>query len=151
MSIKKQFFIGSFSTIMLGGLIYILFRSPSILMFEWLDQINLSKYVLELRSYIDSYSLILPNWFLYSLPDGLWLFSYISFLLIIWDNKVSKKNIFWILLLPIIAVSSELAQFMEIIPGTFDIVDLIFYIAGSVLPLLFFTNLKIFNYYEKNY
>lgn len=120
-------------------------------MFEWLDQINLSKYVLELRSYIDSYSLILPNWFLYSLPDGLWLFSYISFLLIIWDNKVSKKNIFWILLLPIIAVSSELAQFMEIIPGTFDIVDLIFYIAGSVLPLLFFTNLKIFNYYEKNY
>ena len=136
---------------MLGGLIYILFRSPSILMFEWLDQINLSKYVLELRSYIDSYSLILPNWFLYSLPDGLWLFSYISFLLIIWDNKVSKKNIFWILLLPIIAVSSELAQFMEIIPGTFDIVDLIFYIAGSVLPLLFFTNLKIFNYYEKNY
>lgn len=142
MSIKKQLFFGSFSTIFLGGLIYVLFRSPSILMFEWFDQINLSKYVLELRSHIDSYSLILPNWFLYSLPDGLWLFSCVSLLLIIWDNKVSKKNIFWILLLPIIAVSSELAQFMEIIPGTFDILDLIFYIAGTVLPILFFTNFK---------
>lgn len=142
MSIKKQLFFGSFSTILLGGLIYVLFRSPSILMFEWFDQINLSKYVLELRSHIDSFSLILPNWFLYSLPDGLWLFSCVSLLLIIWDNKVSKKNIFWILLMPIIAVSSELAQFMEIIPGTFDILDLIFYIAGSVLPILFFTNFK---------
>ena len=150
MSIKKQFFIGSCLTITLGGLIYVLFRSTSLLMFEWFDQMNLSKYIIELRSHTEAYSLILPNWLLYSLPDGLWLFSYLSLLLIIWDNKVSKKNIFWIFLLPIIAIVSELGQFFKIVPGTFDIIDLIFYFAGSFLPILFFTNLKQI-YYEKNH
>ncbi len=55
----------------------------------------------------------------------------------------------WLLLLPILAISSEIGQFVGIVPGTFDIIDLIFYTAGSVLPILFFTNLKPINYHEK--
>ena len=68
----------------------------------------------------------LPDWFLYSLPDGIWLFSYLSVLLLIWDNKISKHNIHWVLLIPSIAIFSEIGQLFEIVSGTFDITDLVF-------------------------
>tara|TARA_B100000795_G_scaffold216277_1_gene170160 strand:+ start:431 stop:805 length:375 start_codon:yes stop_codon:yes gene_type:complete len=81
----------------------------------------------------------LPDWFLYSLPDGIWLFSYLSVLLLIWDNKISKHNIHWVLLIPSIAIFSEIGQLFEIVSGTFDITDLVFYLAGTILPILIFT------------
>ena len=111
-------------------------------MFSWFDSINLSTAISELRLFTIPLSDHLPNWFLYSLPDGLWLFSYLSVLLVVWDNAISKHNIYWLLLVPIVAIFSEIGQLVEIVPGTFDIFDLIFYLWGTVLPILIFTNSK---------
>lgn len=146
---KRQLIIGHFLTLLLGGMIYISFRSATLKMFDWFDTINLLDTISNFRVFTLPFSVDLPNWFLYSLPDGLWLFSYLSLLLFIWNNKISKQNMHWLLLLPILAISSEIGQFFGIVPGTFDIIDLIFYTAGSVLPILFFTNLKPINYHEK--
>jgi hypothetical protein len=41
-----------------------------------------------------------------------------------------------------VAILSEIGQFFEIVPGTFDIFDLLFYILGTILPVLIFTNSK---------
>jgi hypothetical protein len=43
---------------------------------------------------------------------------------------------------PAIAIVSEIGQWFGIVPGTFDVFDLLFYLAGTVLPILLFTNLK---------
>ena len=111
-------------------------------MFSWFDNINVSAAISELRLCTVPLSGHFPNWFLYSLPDGLWLFSYLSVLLAVWDNVISKHNIHWLLLVPMIAIFSEIGQLFEIVPGTFDIFDLIFYLLGTVLPILIFTNSK---------
>ena len=136
---KRQIIIGHFLTLLLGGLVYISFRQDTLKMFNWFDLINLSEAILGLRSYTLALADFLPNWFLYSVPDGLWLFSYISILLVVWDNKISKHNIHWLLLVPTIAIVSEIGQLLGIVPGTFDILDLTFYIGGTCLPILIFT------------
>lgn len=139
---KRQIIIGHVFTLLLGGLIYILFRQDTLKMFSWFDNINLSTAISELRLLTAPFSGHFPNWFLYSLPDGLWLFSYLSVLLVVWDNVISKHNIHWLLLVPMVAIFSEIGQLFEIVPGTFDIFDLIFYLLGTVLPILIFTNSK---------
>ena len=139
---KRQIIIGHVFTLLLGGLIYILFRQDTLKMFSWFDNINVSAAISELRLCTVPLSGHFPNWFLYSLPDGLWLFSYLSVLLAVWDNVISKHNIHWLLLVPMVAIFSEIGQLFEIVPGTFDIFDLIFYLLGTVLPILIFTNSK---------
>ncbi len=139
---KSQIIIGHFLTLLLGGLVYISFRQDTLKMFSWFDRVNLSGVISELRLSTLPLTDHLPNWFLYSLPDGLWLFSYLSVLLVVWDNTISKQNIHWLLLVPAVAVFSEIGQFFGIAPGTFDIFDLTFYFGGTVLPILIFTNSK---------
>ena len=149
---KRQIIIGHLFTLLLGGLLYISFRQETLKMFSWFDRINLSAAISELRLLTLPISDHLPNWFLYSLPDGLWLFSYLSVLLAVWDNTISKHNIYWLFLVPMVAIFSEIGQLFEIVAGTFDIIDFVFYIGGTVLPILIFTNSKkiYLEQHEKN-
>ena len=139
---KKQIILGCLFSILSGGLIYVLFRQDSLKMFSWFESVNLSNSISEMRLFTIPLSIYLPDWFLYSLPDGLWLFSYVSFLLVVWGNVISKHNIHWVILVPLIAIFSELGQLIKVIPGTFDVVDLCSYFLGAVLPILIFANLK---------
>ena len=139
---KKQIIIGHVFTLLLGCFIYISFRQDTLKMFSWFASINLSGVISELRLFTIPLSEHLPNWFLYSLPDGLWLFSYLSVLLRVWDNAITKHNIHWLFLVPMVAIFSEIGQLFEIVPGTFDILDLTFYLGGTLLPILIYTNSK---------
>ena len=139
---NRQINIGFLFTLLFGGFIYILFRQDSLKMFSWFESVNLSNSISELRLFTLPLSFHLPDWFLYSLPDGLWLFSYISLLLVIWSNVISKQNIHWVLLVPLIAIFSEIGQLIKLVPGTFDLVDLGFYLSGTILPILIFANSK---------
>ncbi len=139
---KRQIILGCLFAILSGGLIYVLFRHDSLKMFSWFEIINISNAISEIRLFTLPLSIYLPDWFLYSLPDGLWLFSYISFLLVVWGNTISKHNIHWVLLVPLIAILSEIGQLIKLVPGTFDIVDLGFYLSSTALPILIFANPK---------
>ena len=139
---------GSFATLLLGGLIYILFRTCSLKMFAWYEALGLSSLTIALRKLTFSSTHKIPEWVLFSLPDGLWIFSYVSLMLFIWSNTVSFKNLFWILSIPFLAIGSEIGQRLGLIPGTFDLPDLLLYIFGMSLPFLIFNksiklNLKL--------
>ena len=82
----------------------------------------------------------LPDWLLFSLPDGLWVFSYVSLILLLWDNRLNGYNSFWVFLIPFLAIASEFGQLLGFVSGTFDITDLIFYILGTTLPIILYTN-----------
>ena len=137
---KKQLLFGHLLTLILGGLIYISFRTDSLVMFKWFAALSLDTPIEYLRETTMTVNRLFPNWFLFSLPDGLWIFSYISLILLIWGNNINKRNLFWIFLIPFIAISSELGQLFNIIPGTFDPIDLTFYITGAISPFIIFTN-----------
>ena len=86
---KRQYIcqtIISFFLLGLGGSIYLLFRPKTLLMFKWVDSLGLSEYLDRLRDMVSD--ITLNHITLYSLPDGLWLASYI----IVVNTIVSKNN-----------------------------------------------------------
>ena len=123
MRIFKQTVIHVVSPLILGGLLYISFRSLSLRMFTWFEIIGLQNLILNIRNTVSPLKVMLPNWIYYSLPDGLWVYSLSSALLILWDNKY-KKGKYWLAIPLAFGVIIELAQSIKLFPGTFDIIDI---------------------------
>jgi hypothetical protein len=109
-------------------------------MFKWFKLLKAATPIEFLRGITMPAKQSFPEWFLYSLPDALWNFSFMSIILLIWRNQVNKENCFWVFIMPLISIFSEVGQLLNIIPGTFDLMDLIFYVSGATLPVLIFTN-----------
>jgi hypothetical protein len=107
-------------------------------MFQWFRFINIDETIFEFRPITLKFLPNLPNWFLYSLPDGLFLSSYVSLMLAIWNLEFHAQSIFWIFSIPVIVILSEIGQKLLIVPGTFDLMDLLFYILGVIMPLVAF-------------
>ena len=130
----------SFLLLGIGGSIYLLFRPKTLLMFKWVESLGLCEYIDRLRDMVRN--ITLNHITLYSLPDGLWLASYI----IVVNSIVSKNNkhnlLFWSFLLPFIAVIFELLQIPGIIPGVFDVFDLICYITPLIIYLIYLKHEK---------
>ena len=140
---KKQFICQSILSLFLlgvGGSIYLLFRPKTLLMFKWVESLGLNEYIDRLRDMVSG--ITLNHITLYSLPDGLWLASYI----IVVNTIVSKDNkvnlLFWSFLLPAIAVTFELLQIPGVIPGVFDVFDLICYIVPLLIYLIYLKHEK---------
>ncbi len=118
-----------------GGLIYILFRADSLVMFRWFDKLSATHLINSCRQHtVGQFNL--PNWVLYSLPDALWVFSFTSCMLVIWKYKFSVQSILWIFLAPIIGLLSEIGQAFHLVRGTFDYTDLILLLIASILPFI---------------
>ena len=117
-------------------MIYLVFRVSTLKVFTWLDFIGIDFLHSNLRK--DSVNLIplIPDWFIYSFPDGIWIFSYVILMISIWNFKMNAQSIFWIIIIPIIAILSEIFQFFGFVSGTFDIFDLMFYLLGFILPFI---------------
>lgn len=128
--------------VIVGGLIYLTYRTDSLLMFSWFEKVQLKGAVDWLRSNNHLQNLKIPHWVKFSLPDALWLFSFTYMILLLWDFTINKQSIGWILLAPIVGLSSEVGQLIKIIPGTFDIVDLLLLLLAAILPLLSMKNKK---------
>lgn len=116
-----------------GGFIYVIFRSEDLLMFNWFRSLGLNNIVIKLR---DGYGLMnIQDWVKYNMPAGLWLFSYMLVIDSIWDDSNSSAYKYFITILPVFAIISEVMQFFQILPGTFDIMDVIIYVFAIFLFL----------------
>lgn len=120
----KAFF--SFTLLSVGGLIYLGWREGNLVMFQLIEKCGMSDYLLSFRNISTNYSVY--DWVKYSMPDGLWLFSYMFLIDAIWTNYKHPMYNAFLWSLPIIAILSELLQFIEIVPGTFDVIDLLCYL-----------------------
>lgn len=133
----------AFLPLLIGGIIYVIFRTDSLLMFKWIEQLNLKGTVMSVRDIAGLYNTENYKIIIHTLPGGLWVYSYIAFLLIIWENEINSNNIIYFILVPAAAVLSEFLQLAGIIRGTFDILDIIFYFSGMIFPfLIHFKNIK---------
>lgn len=118
----------------IGGLIYLGWRSGNLVMFQLLDKYGFSDFLNSVRKIGTNYSIY--EWIKYSMPDGLWLFSYMLLTDTIWNNHKCVSYYIFLWSLPIIAIISELLQFVMIVPGTFDIMDLSCYLLAVIIFLL---------------
>jgi len=140
---SQPFLYGVLTPLFLGGLIYILFRTENLVYNNWI-QVDFSYfYVLNNIKYGGQLYDFLPVWFVYSLPDGLWIFSLNSFIILLWNREVTLSLFVWLLAIILLAMCHELLQKFNIIRGTFDIYDMIFYLIGGILPPIIFMKIKI--------
>lgn len=126
----------SLTTLFFGGGLYLMCRSEHLVMFDWCKAIGIYPFIQQLRpqSCFDS-------WIVYSLPDGLWLFSYIILMGAIWAFDMHKSLLCSSPLI-VIAIGSELLQIPHIVKGTFDVIDLLCYIAGSSIGIFYIKKLS---------
>lgn len=124
-------------TLTVGGGIYILYRPETLLMFKWTDTLYLNSLVKDLRQLTSIYT---PSDFvIYNLPDGLWSIAYFLIMLSIW-GKIDKECIAWFCLMPFFALFSEFMQLTPLMPGQFDVWDVVCY----SIPLIILITIKIF-------
>ncbi len=141
MTMKLKILIGTLP-VFLGGLIYLTYRAETLLMFSWSKYIGFTDFVNFLRTDIQLQNLAIPNWVKFSLPDALWLFSFTYIILFLWDFKINRQSAFWIILAPTVGLFSELGQLVEVIPGTFDKMDLLLLLLATISPFSFVSNFK---------
>lgn len=122
----------------IGCIIYILFRTPSLKMFKWFEVIGLKTPVSQLRATFYPYQRFLPDWLLYSFPDGAWVIGASGMLL--WNAcRYNDKKLFYFAWIPtIFACGGEVMQGLGLLKGTFCLYDLAFCaIAGPFTFVLF--------------
>lgn len=142
---KTKQLTNPFLVFLLGVLIYLLFRSESIRVFDYLTYVKLDKPLSIIRSFTLPLSQFIPDWIIYSLPDGLWLFSFSLIISEIWNKEDNIRFWFWTLLFPFTAIIWELGQAIHVFSGTFDWIDIFIY--STVTFLIIKRNKTI--YYEK--
>ncbi len=111
--------------LLLGSAVYILFRPASLLMFRWANDLGLMAPIHALRMHCIRVANYLPHWFIYSSPFAFWVVAYLLFIKAIWWKSQTPLRYFWFYFVPLIAFISEIGQYLKLIPGTFDPVDLL--------------------------
>jgi len=122
-----------------GGFIYLFLRTTEPVFFVWL---NLH------HAYLFASSQGIPEWIVYSLPNGLWAFAYALFITKIWCGSRSWLRTFWMTSIPVLVLGFEFLQYTGIVRGTFCLQDIVLGTAGIIIGVFFgLINLKL-NHYE---
>jgi hypothetical protein len=120
--------------IAIGSTIYILFRSTRLYVFHWIDWMQIANPIMLIR--MKAAHFVIPNQILYSLPDGIWVFSGTSALLYIWDGYKSWLSSIWISIPFLAGMVMEFGQGLNLVPGTFSIADLVYNICAFTLSII---------------
>lgn len=115
----------------IGMLLYVSFRSTSLKMFGWVDNIGFAELTNLIRGFFYPFKKSLPNWIYYSLPDALWLYSFTSIYLILWNNQIN----YWLIIPFFFGCFVEIAQALKIFEGTYDPIDLILSLIAFILSI----------------
>jgi len=119
--------------ILIGGLIYIFWRDESLLMFEWAEAIGLTQWVVVAREAMGPYGSWVPEWVMFSVPDGAWVYAGTAFFGRLWRDGPMWAHVGWTGIAAALAIGGELGQITGLVPGTFDWVDLVCYaVAGCI-------------------
>lgn len=125
--------------IIIGGSIYMLFRSKVLLGFRLMEALGLGKLVDYLRSGVSN---VQPCEFIvYCLPDCLWTMAYILLIDHYFRNESLRKQLIWASIIPAVGFLSELLQLAGVMPGVFDIFDLLCY----AIPYIVYWVCKLLN------
>ncbi len=120
--------------LILGGCIYMYLRPSEHVFFRWLRIIGLEN-LLSPNSRPTT-NLLFPDWFVYSLPNGLWAFAYASLITWIWAGNKSWIRIIWMVSVPLAVFGFEMFQYFNIIRGTACLQDLVAGLLGICLGII---------------
>lgn len=129
----KLLLLNSVLPLVLGFLIYLLTRkSDGYFYIEWIN-------IFFSFSTKNILSIDFPNWISVHLTDAIWAYSFISTIQIIWIDNHKNRNksmYFWLTFAILLSFTMEILQKFTIVPGTYDLVDLIYISIGMTISVL---------------
>ena len=129
---KKYIFFEVLLPLFLAGLLYLLFRPVDTVIYKIVVVIGGDNFIHSLRQLINISSL--PEWFVYSLPGGLWLLAFQN--TITWIKRFKGRwLIHSVLLASSLGIGLEILQSVHLTDGVFDWVDVLFYGLATLLSL----------------
>ena len=105
-------------------------------MFKWAKDFGVEFFVSAIRSSLSGLEVSQWKYIVFSVPYGMWVISFCCFIGAIWDKDRSLSAVIWRFLAPVIAISSEVLQFLGLLPGTYDINDLYVLIVATIVGLV---------------
>ena len=109
----------------LGSSIYLLYRPKSIIIFKLVKTIGADHFIDALRQFFQSAAPVGRGILLYSVPEGMWAFSFLYVILWIWRGNIACPMALVSIFCAVIVIEgSEIAQ-LSFLQGTFDINDLV--------------------------
>lgn len=133
----------SFVLLVIGAMIYICFRQKSAVMFPILDAVGLGSFVDTMRELTSAINP--PDIVIFNVPDCLWATAYVLAMNSIWGFDM-RNGMIMLTILPVVAILFEFLQLMTIVPGTFDIMDIVSYLLPLAVVWLLFFGKKKLNY-----
>lgn len=82
--------------VIVGAAIYVLFRSPRLRVFHWLQAVGLGGAVEAARGWARPAAEYLAEWLLYSAPDGLWVYGLTACLALVWRGEPGRTRRAWL-------------------------------------------------------
>ena len=128
----RNYFVHVLLPIVVAADIYTLWGSRSLFFFRWYDDVGLGSVIALLRRAAHPFKPFLPSFVVFSLPAALWLYAATAVCLILWARRKAKIKWFWIALPLALAAGSEIGQRFHIVPGTFDVIDLLAYVTAAI-------------------
>jgi hypothetical protein len=112
---SRNFLLHCLPPLVVSLVIYMLFRSPDTIVNQVFSRLlGFRPPVLRLAH---------GQWLVYNLPGALWLYSFL------WFSSLSRSKL--LSLLPLgMALGIELVQLLHITDGTFDLLDVVFYLCA---------------------
>ena len=147
LSSKAKIFFG-IMLLVIGCLIYLLFRSKTLYIYVWCKSLGMSSPIDTLRIIVNDWSV--PSFIKYSLPDGLYCTSYLLIMDAIWHEEKSWLKYLILAVVPLITIDSEILQYFGYVRGTFDLVDLFCYLVPPLLYVICFRPMVLFEKQNKN-
>lgn len=114
----------------LGGLTYLLWRD-GLLMFSWAEAMGLGAALQSAREVAEPLRTWIPAWWLYSFPDGAWVYAYTAHFGLIWRGTSRGRPL--VALGAILGLGGEFGQAFGIVPGTFSWPDVLAMVAATVV------------------
>lgn len=78
----------------------------------------------------------LPGRFVDVFPDAAWSYALTAFFMLLWADAPGGARLFWVALSFAVSAGWELGQLNHLTPGTFDVFDLTFGVAGCALAVV---------------
>ena len=141
-SSKNRYILLPFLAVFVGGFIYILFRPTEAGFLKWFGIVGTEDLLYAAREKSLSIYSFLPDWIVYSLPNGLWAFAYTIIVLRIWKGSNSIVKYFWFLSIPVLVFGFELLQLTGNVQGTYCWSDMLWGALGIILGLLTLYKIK---------
>jgi len=132
----RYFSIACVLPIFVGGVIYLMFRSQDMLMFQWADMLGLTNALNSARVDLAPIGSHLPDFVLYCVPDGAWVFACTAFFARLWPDGPIWMRVGWIGIGSVLAIGGELGQAIGFVPGTFDPLDILAYTVAAITGVL---------------